>query len=124
MNRSIEDIKDGLAFDDAWLDGNVGLIYREQPLGQDWARISKVQEELGEVTAAYIAYTGQNPRKPQDGTMEQVLLELADVAATALLAIQHFTKDADKTWLVLTARLARLHERIEDIERRKLEVGL
>lgn len=33
---------------DYWLDQSVGLEYIKQPLAQDWARISKVAEELGE----------------------------------------------------------------------------
>jgi NTP pyrophosphatase (non-canonical NTP hydrolase) len=116
--------KADLSYIDSWLDANVGLIYKEQPLGQDWARISKIQEELGEVTAAYISATGQNPRKPERLPMNAVMEELADVVCTAMLAIQHFTKDQYLTAEIVDARLGRLAERIREIERRKLELGV
>lgn len=83
---------------DEYLDSGASDKYRNQPLAQDWARVSKVIEELGEAISEMILYTGQNPRK---GTVpearEYMLNELGDVAFTAILAIQHFTKDADKT---------------------------
>lgn len=114
---------DRIEFIDEWLDVNVGLLYKEQPLGQDWARIAKVQEELGEATAAFIALTQQNPRKAEIGTKEALLEELADTALTAILAMQHFTKDSVDTEHCLTARLIRLADRIQAIEKRKLEIG-
>jgi hypothetical protein len=39
--QSIRDI-------DAWLDRAVSGMYTDQPLAQDWARLSKVAEELSE----------------------------------------------------------------------------
>jgi hypothetical protein len=85
---------DAVATLDAWLDDNVGVLYKEQPLAQDWARISKVQEELGEAVRAFIGYTHQNPRKIGEVPWSDVINELADTAVTAILAMQHFTKDA------------------------------
>ena len=91
---------------DEWLDSKVGDWYKDQPLAQDWARIAKVQEELGEVIAEWILYTGQNPRKPQDDeALDRMLRELADTAMTAIYAIQHFTKSEQTTrWYVKEAQ--------------------
>jgi NTP pyrophosphatase (non-canonical NTP hydrolase) len=91
---------------DADLDGEVPERYRDQPLAQDWARVAKVTEEAGEAIDALIGMTGQNPRKGEYGTRDDLLTELADVALTGLYAIQHFTKDADDTLERLFARAA------------------
>jgi hypothetical protein len=56
---------------------------------QLWSRCAKVGEEFGEVVAAIIALTGQNPRKPADGNIGAVVDELLDVALTALAAVEH-----------------------------------
>src|SRR5215472_1037378 len=82
---------------DKWLDEGIPDIYKDQSMAQDWARVSKVIEELGEAVAAMIGYTGQNPRKGMTHTKEDMVYELADVAMTAILAIQHFTKADDVT---------------------------
>lgn len=101
---------------DDWLDGRVSDTYQGQPLAQHWARVSKVVEEAGESIEALIAWTGQNPRKPRvDGYEGRVALmdELADVVITAVLAIQHFTKDADETTNRLIDRLEFLYRRMK-----------
>lgn len=56
---------------------------------QTWKRLSKVAEECGEVIAAYIGVTGQNPRKGEFGSLADVRKELLDVALTALCAYEH-----------------------------------
>ena len=91
---------------DEHLDGRVSEVYKEQPLAQDWGRVAKIGEEFGEAIDALIAYTGQNPRKGVCGEKSALLEELADVAMTALLAIQHFTKNDEKTrwWVENKAR--------------------
>lgn len=89
---------------DQWLDNKVGLQYEGQPLAQDWARIAKVGEEAGEAIQAFIGVTGQNPRKGAEGTMNDVLNELADTLFTCLLAIQHFTKADWQTKEILERR--------------------
>src|SRR5690242_641654 len=94
-----------LAEIDDWLDRGVAPIYKDQYLAQDWARVAKVAEEAGEAVEALIAVTGQNPRKPQRPEARAELLdELADVAITAILGIQHFTKDGDETIRLVHAR--------------------
>jgi len=54
-----------------------------------WGRVCKVSEESGEVVAALIGVTGQNPRKGVTHTWDDVEEELYDVALTALAAIEH-----------------------------------
>lgn len=97
---------------DQWLDGNVADLYKDHPIAQDWARISKVAEELGEAIQCYIGVTGQNPRKGVINDMDDVLEELADVAWTAILAIQHFTKDSGGTEQLLEDRLTATYDRM------------
>jgi NTP pyrophosphatase (non-canonical NTP hydrolase) len=101
---------------DLWLDSEASALYREQPLAQDWARVAKAGEEAGEAVDALIKLTGQNPRKGVSGTVEELLSELADVAWTGILAIQHFTKDADVTDAVLSAKLSAILDRVPDAE--------
>jgi NTP pyrophosphatase (non-canonical NTP hydrolase) len=57
-------------------------------------RVAKVQEEAGEVMEAMIAYQHVNPRKPA-GPLDDVIKELADLALTALGAIEHFGYDGE-----------------------------
>lgn len=60
---------------------------------EDSIRVLKLLEEAGEAAAAYIGMVGQNPRKGITHSLEDLLNELADVAVTALCAIQHFTQE-------------------------------
>lgn len=71
-----------------WIDDHPANAARD-PEAALWGRIAKVTEEAGEVTAALIAVTGQNPRKPPSGTLADVEKELLDVAVTALAAVEH-----------------------------------
>jgi hypothetical protein len=63
------------------------------PEARTWGRLSKVAEEHGEVTKAWIAYTGQNPRKMSaDGgpwLLREVEKESFDVALAALGNVAH-----------------------------------
>jgi hypothetical protein len=97
---------------DAWLDSEVGPRYQVQPIGQDWARVAKAGEEVGDAIDALIGITGQNPHKGLYGTQDDLANELADVALTGIFAIQHFTKDTDATRQVIQARLARILARV------------
>lgn len=56
---------------------------------QLWSRVAKVGEECGEVIAAMIGATNQNPRKGQTHTKADIAKELLDVAVTALAAYEH-----------------------------------
>lgn len=103
---------DAVAFIDQWLDDGVAGHY--PAMAQDWARVAKIAEETGEAVSELIAATGQNPRKgePDPDARERLLVELADVALTAILAIQHFTKDTDTTGWLVENRLESLRARI------------
>lgn len=107
LDRRIADI-------DAWLDREVAKDYKDQPMAQDWARISKVAEELGEVIQEFIGATGQNPRKGVYSDLTKVTDELADVVLTGILAIQHFTKDSELTWQIVIDKIVFLHKRAVD----------
>jgi hypothetical protein len=98
---------------DKWLDLRTGCDYIDQPLAQDWARVAKVVEENGEAIQELIRYTGQNPRKPADDeAKERMLAELADTALTAILAIQHFTKDDDVTETIMLNAQGKIYARV------------
>lgn len=100
---------------DQILDDNVSRIYKEQPLAQDWARVSKVIEEAGETINELILYTGQNPRKGEHPERYgHILMELADTALTSIYALQHFTKDIHVTEQVLGIAAARHLERLSN----------
>lgn len=88
---------------DARLDAGCSGAYHDQPLAQDWARVCKLAEEVGEAISELILWTGQNPRKGADPeARSRMLAELADVALGAIYAIQHFTKDTEATRQVIT----------------------
>ncbi len=72
-----------------WLDEHHGNGRPQQTL-----RILKVTEEAGEVAQAWIGFVGQNPRKGVTHTDRDVADELADVALTALVAIESLGFDA------------------------------
>ncbi|MFH8257740.1 MazG-like family protein [Streptomyces roseolus] len=72
----------------AWIDQapcNAG----RNPEALLWGRVTKVGEEAGEVIAALVGATGQNPRKGQTHTLADVERELLDTAMTALAAVAH-----------------------------------
>lgn len=131
---------------DAWLDQAVAGTYIDQPMAQDWARLSKIAEELsealeelpedasvqdmrrvsdiakvlGKAIQDHIGATGQNPRKGTDlDGYEKMLDELADTALTAILAIQHFTKDQQRSRDIIRGRLTRTWNRMLDSQRRE-----
>jgi NTP pyrophosphatase (non-canonical NTP hydrolase) len=72
----------------AWLDAAHG---RDQ--ASVTFRILKVVEEAGEAASAWIGVTGANPRKGITHTVDDVAAELADVALSALIAIESLGVD-------------------------------
>jgi hypothetical protein len=78
---------------------------------QLWGRCAKVTEEAGEVIAALIAMTGQNPRKGTHGCVADVLDELLDVAATALAAVEHIDGNRGESVQMLREHVDGLTER-------------
>jgi NTP pyrophosphatase (non-canonical NTP hydrolase) len=94
----------------AWLDGANPTSPHE-----DSMRVLKLVEEAGEAGAAYIGMVGQNPRKGVTHTRDDLLDELADVAITALCAIEHFTQDPEETRDVVMAKTADIIERVPQL---------
>jgi len=103
-----------LARVDEWLDDAVSQEYKDQPLAQDWARISKIGEELGEAIDAFILYTGQNPRKQSTELLDDTLLELADVVMTGILAMLHLTKDQAAVGNILLTKMRSIARRVAE----------
>jgi NTP pyrophosphatase (non-canonical NTP hydrolase) len=92
----------------SWIDvGNAG----RHPEAATWARLSKIAEEAGEVVAAYIGATGQNPRKGMTHTIGDVEEELLDVALTALAALEHLRGHDGRSGSMLADKLTRTLER-------------
>jgi NTP pyrophosphatase (non-canonical NTP hydrolase) len=73
-------------------------------------RLIKLQEEVGEVSQAYIGYLGANARKGHSHTGQDVAKELCDVVITAMVALHDWT-DSPET--LLKAQLQGLQERIK-----------
>ena len=96
----------GIADITAWLDESNPASPHE-----DSMRVMKVGEEAGEAIAAYIGMVGQNPRKGVTHTQDDLLKELADVAITALCAMQHFTQDEAVTRAYMAAKIQAIIER-------------
>lgn len=71
-------------------------------------RVLKISEEAGEVAAAVIGATGQNPRKGFTHDWQDVEAELCDVVVTAMVALRTLTPDAAE---VFAAHLLRLDRR-------------
>jgi NTP pyrophosphatase (non-canonical NTP hydrolase) len=83
-------------------------------------RILKVVEEAGEAAAAWIGATGNNPRKGITHTPAEVAAELADVAFTALVAIESLRLDHHAELHACAAKVAdRLRVREEPPQRLK-----
>jgi hypothetical protein len=79
----------------AWVDSYPPNETRDKE-AQLWGRVSKVGEEFGEVIAAMIGATNQNPRKGETYFFTDVCKEMLDVAVTALCAIEHMTGNNGK----------------------------
>ena len=105
----------GVVLIDTWLDTMVNGTYKAQPLAQDWARVSKIGEELGEAIEELISFTGQNPRKHRSKSPHLLYEEIADVAITAILALQHFTKDSEQTRDIIQKKLNTIIRRAEEV---------
>jgi NTP pyrophosphatase (non-canonical NTP hydrolase) len=88
-----------------WLDAHHGNGQYQQTL-----RILKVTEEAGEVAQAWIGMIGQNPRKGVTHSSREVADELADVALTALVAIESMGFDPHE---VLAACAAKVLKRLD-----------
>src|SRR5688572_28926565 len=93
-----------LARTSRWLDEHPPNTARD-PEAATWGRLAKVSEESGEVIAAFIGATGQNPRKGVTHTRADVEEELLDVALTALAAYEHLTNNESRSADALLAHV-------------------
>jgi len=87
---------------------------RRDPEALTWGRLAKVSEEAGEVIAAFISVTGQNPRKTERMLMLAVESELLDVALTALCAVAHLRREEIRAGTILDSlrvHIAAVHSR-------------
>lgn len=91
-----------------WIDA--GNTHRD-PEAATWARLAKITEEAGEVVAAFIGATGQNPRKGITHTQGDVQEELLDVALTALAALEHLRDHDGRSIELLEEKLSRILKR-------------
>lgn len=112
MTAVTTDLADALATVSRWIDEAPANAARD-PEAATWGRLAKVAEESGEVIAAYIGATGQNPRKGVTHSAGDVREELLDVALTALAAYEHMTGNQGTCLQALREhteqRLARVH---------------
>jgi NTP pyrophosphatase (non-canonical NTP hydrolase) len=110
---TVDDMLEIVEIVDAHIDARQPDRYQAQPLAQDWSRVTKVCEEAGEVWRALSNLTGENPRKGVCGTQDELTGELGDTVVAALCAIQHITKDRQRTAAILHDALAKAHGRVE-----------
>lgn len=80
----------------------------------DRRRIDKIGEEFGEVIEALNGMWGENPRKGQTHTVEDVVRELLDVALCALAATAHMTEHRHDVGLLLDHHALRVRDRLLD----------
>lgn len=99
---------DGIAALARFLDSHNGADQAEMSM-----QMLKLAEEVGEVSQAWIGYTGQNPRKGQTHTIDDVLSELADVAITAMVGIARLGRDPGA---VVGGKVAVMEERYAQLE--------
>ncbi|MGP9846265.1 MazG-like family protein [Brachybacterium sp. 107] len=102
------DLSRGIAALSTWIDeGNRD----RNPEAATWARLAKITEEAGEVVAAQIGATGQNPRKGVTHSEEDVQEELLDVALTALAALEHLRGHDERSIELFADKLGRTLQR-------------
>lgn len=86
-----------------WLDRSSELPEQTRTVLQ----ILKITEEAGEVAAAVIGATGQNPRKGYSHSWEDVQNELCDVIVSAMVALVRVNPDAAAVFNANLERIAR-----------------
>jgi NTP pyrophosphatase (non-canonical NTP hydrolase) len=75
-----------------WLDAHSATVEGDPRI----LRCLKIAEEVGEVTAAIIGVTGQNPRKGTTHTWLDVREELCDVILSAMVALESVDYNAEE----------------------------
>ncbi len=94
----------------AWLDAANGRGPHETA-----ARIMKITEEAGEAVAAYLAATGQNPRKGITATPGELAGELCDVVLAALVALATITGGTPPAEAALASHVAARAARLSSL---------
>jgi hypothetical protein len=100
-NTETWDLFADIAAINAWIERANGESEHESIM-----RVMKIGEEFGEAVSAYIGMTGQNPRKGITHNKSDLLMELADVAITALCAMEHFTGNSTITKGFLASKIS------------------
>jgi hypothetical protein len=72
----------------------------------------KIGEEAGELNQALIGMLGQNPRKGNTHTLQDVEQELLDIAFTALGAVEHLHGNNGTSILRLSDHIVRIANRM------------
>jgi NTP pyrophosphatase (non-canonical NTP hydrolase) len=106
----IQDTASQLAALSQWIDTSPANAARD-PEAALWGRVAKVGEEHGEVIAALVGATGQNPRKGVTHTLDDVEAELLDVALTALCAVEHLNANEGASMGLLAEKVRRVFDR-------------
>jgi NTP pyrophosphatase (non-canonical NTP hydrolase) len=105
VESDVDDVSTAVRSAVAWLDASARRDDADLTM-----RILKIVEEAGEAAAAWIGATGRNPRKGITHTRADVAAELADVAFSALVAIESLGLDHRA---VLAACAAKVSARID-----------
>jgi len=96
-----------------WIDDHPANRKRS-PLENLMLRTSvKMHEERGEVNAALIGMSGQNPRKGVTHSIDDVESELLDWAIVALGGVEHIHGNDGSSMARLAAKLVKIHDRME-----------
>ena len=115
VNRVSEATED-LVWLSHWIDDSPANVNRDTE-AKLWGRVSKIGEEFGEVVAAMIGATGQNPRKGVTHDLSDVRKELLDVAVTALGAIEHIDEHQGQSIGDLLVFIGKVRARAESLIR-------
>lgn len=75
-------------------------------------RVGKVGVEFGELQDAIEGWTGENPRKGQYASREDVVKELIDCASAALCAVEYMTGDEGQALSMLAEQITGNHRRL------------
>lgn len=94
---------------------HLAVVLSDVPLA---TQLLKIQEEAGEVAAAYIGWMGHNPAKGRHKTEEDLVTELLDVAVTALVAYTMMTRGriATRGSQAVTALRERAEQKMNDLQ--------
>ncbi len=105
IEDTLATIDDGISRFSAWLDATYPRDLH--PCLVLHRRLGKVTEEVGEVTEAIGGYFGENPRKGDTHTLDDLQGEILDVAVAALGAWEHLNGNSGQAGTALISRIRR-----------------